>query len=312
MIHVVAAVIRGADGRVLIAKRPDHAHQGGLWEFPGGKREVDESREQGLKRELLEELDIRVTEYRPLIQIPHHYPDKSVLLDVWEVKSWNGQPHGKEGQEIQWVAADRLDEYDFPAANLPIIQACQLPAHYLITPTLAGSEAEFIHLLQSALDHGISLLQFRQKGLSRAQFESLAVQAVETSRNAGARILLNSTPALVEQLQADGLQLNANELMSLTERPLSDQYLVSASCHNAEEIQRACELDLDFAVLSPVQPTATHPDAQPLGWQQFESMVSEATLPVYALGGVGRADTEQAWRSGGQGISAIRALWAAG
>ena len=97
--------------------------------------------------------------------------------------------------------------------------------------------------------------------------------------------------------------------MSLSNRPLPDQYLVAASCHDHEEIQRAGELGLDFAVLSPVQKTATHPEAQPLGWEEFENIVSQATLPVYALGGVTRSDTERAWLSGAQGVSAIRALW---
>ena len=152
-------------------------------------------------------------------------------------------------------------------------------------------------------------MQYRQKGLSADQFESLARQVIEVCQNAGARILLNSDPELVEQLQADGLQLNASELMSLSSRPLPDQYLVAASCHDNEEIHRAGELGLDFAVLSPVQKTATHPEAQPLGWEEFENIVSQATLPVYALGGVTRSDTERAWLSGAQGVSAIRALW---
>jgi len=84
---------------------------------------------------------------------------------------------------------------------------------------------------------------------------------------------------------------------------------VAASCHNLEEIKCAGELGLDFALLSPVQKTATHPEAQPLGWEEFEKIVGQAVLPVYALGGVNRADTECAWQAGGQGISAIRALW---
>lgn len=309
MIHVVAAVIRDSSHNILIAKRPDHVHQGGLWEFPGGKLDTGESREQALVRELSEEIGIQVMRYRPLIQVPHHYPEKSVLLDVWEITEWQGQPHGKEGQPVQWVSKQQLDTYHFPEANLPIIRACQLPSHYLITPAVGEDEAEFIRQLQAALANGISLVQYRQKGLSADQFESLARQVVEVCRNAGARILLNSDPELVEQLQADGLQLNASELMSLSSRPLPDQYLVAASCHDYEEIQRAGELGLDFAVLSPVQKTATHPEAQPLGWEEFENIVSQATLPVYALGGVTRSDTERAWLSGAQGVSAIRALW---
>lgn len=311
MIHVVVAVIRDTGGRILIAKRPAHVHQGGLWEFPGGKQEIGESREQGLERELWEELNIQVTQYRPLIQIPYHYSDKSVLLDVWEVAAWDGQICGNEGQDIRWVEIEQLNGYDFPAANLPIIKACQLPSLYLVTPALVGSEVEFIQQLQVSLNRGISLVQFRQKGLPSLQFESLAAQVIKTCRSVGAKVLLNSEPGLVKKLQADGLQLSANKLMALVARPLPDQYLIAASCHSIEEIQRAGELALDFAVLSPVRLTLTHPNVQPLGWQQFEVIAAKALLPVYALGGVSREDVEYAWRKGGQGISAIRALWEA-
>jgi len=90
-IHVAAAVIRSTDGLVLIAKRPLDKHQGGLWEFPGGKVEKGEAVEVALARELLEELGIGVTAARPLIQVRHDYPDKHVLLDVWEVTAFSGE-----------------------------------------------------------------------------------------------------------------------------------------------------------------------------------------------------------------------------
>mgnify|MGYP002714153243 CR=1 FL=1 len=120
-VHVAAAVIRGADGRVLIAKRPQDKHQGGLWEFPGGKVEEGEAVERALARELEEELGIRVEAARPLIQVHHDYPDKQVLLDVWEVSSFTGEPHGAEGQPLAWVSERQLLEYEFPAANKPIV-----------------------------------------------------------------------------------------------------------------------------------------------------------------------------------------------
>ena len=122
-IHVAAAVIRGNDGRILIAKRPEHVHQGGLWEFPGGKVEPGESVRAALERELSEELQIRVTQARPLLQVNHDYPDKQVLLDVWEVGAFKGQPHGAEGQSLAWVALRQLVDYPFPAANQPIVAA---------------------------------------------------------------------------------------------------------------------------------------------------------------------------------------------
>ena len=103
-VHVAAAVIRGTDGSILIARRADTQHQGGLWEFPGGKVEAGESVEAALARELKEELGITVEVARPLIKVQHDYPDKQVLLDVWEVSAFSGEPHGVEGQPLAWLS----------------------------------------------------------------------------------------------------------------------------------------------------------------------------------------------------------------
>lgn len=120
---MAVAVISNSDGDILISKRPDHVHQGGLWEFPGGKLESGESLESALKRELLEELGIELNACQPLVEIQHDYPDKSVLLDVWSVSDFSGVPYGREQQPIRWVAPEALVEYEFPEANQPIIWA---------------------------------------------------------------------------------------------------------------------------------------------------------------------------------------------
>ena len=124
-IQVVAAVIfggqEGSPDHILISRRPDHLHQGGLWEFPGGKVEDHEVPYQGLLRELKEELDIVVTKAMPLMQITHDYPDKKVSLDIWTVTEFDGLPLGLEGQEVRWVRLKDLPSFKFPAANQPIL-----------------------------------------------------------------------------------------------------------------------------------------------------------------------------------------------
>lgn len=122
LVHVAVGVIVGGLG-ILIARRPESAHQGGLWEFPGGKVEVGEPVQEALARELDEELGITVTGPQPLIEIKHDYGDKQVLLDVWWVTAFSGEPRGKEGQPIAWVKPEKLSDYAFPAANQPIITA---------------------------------------------------------------------------------------------------------------------------------------------------------------------------------------------
>ena len=126
LVKVVAAVIQHPQKGVLIAKRPDHLHQGGLWEFPGGKLEVGESPLEALQRELHEELGISITSAQPFLKLHHDYSDKSVELDVWSVERFEGAAVGREGQQIRWVDPAELSEYDFPAANTPILQALSL------------------------------------------------------------------------------------------------------------------------------------------------------------------------------------------
>ena len=125
-IHVVAAVIVHPDRQsIFISRRADHLHQGGLWEFPGGKVEAGESAESALARELFEELDISVQTAQPYMQVEHDYPDKQVFLDIWQVDSFAGTARGKEGQECRWVGLQELLDsqlFEFPAANQPILQ----------------------------------------------------------------------------------------------------------------------------------------------------------------------------------------------
>jgi len=307
-VHVAAAVICIDQGQVLIAKRPLDKHQGGLWEFPGGKVEADEDVLAALKRELQEELGIDVEQARPLIRVRHQYPDKAVLLDVWRVDGFGGEPHGREGQPVEWCAIDALSDREFPEANLPIIAAAQLPECYLITPS-PGDTGEFMANLEIALQQGVRLVQLRAKGMAADEYKSLAKQMVERCHAFGARLLLNGEPEWVAEVGADGVQLSSGKLQSLNQRPLGKGLLVAASCHTAEELQQALKLDADFALLSPIKWTKSHPDTEPLGWDEMRQLVDEMPIPVYALGGVGRNDLVDAFAAGGQGIAAIRSLW---
>jgi 8-oxo-dGTP diphosphatase len=125
LLRVAVGVVTNGAGEVLVARRHDHLHQGGLWEFPGGKIGAGESAEAALARELHEELDILVDRAEPLLTVDHDYPDRSVRLEVWHVRAFRGIPHGREGQPLRWLRARELSPADFPAANLPIITAVQ-------------------------------------------------------------------------------------------------------------------------------------------------------------------------------------------
>jgi 8-oxo-dGTP diphosphatase len=308
--QVVAAVIINPAGQVLLARRPLDRHQGGLWEFPGGKLERGEEPRAALVRELHEELGIVARAVRPLIKVAHAYPEKSVLLDVWRVNAFNGEPHGREGQPIEWVFQRDLPYRDFPAANRPIVTAARLPSVYLITPE-PDDTARFFARLEALLAAGIDLVQLRAKTFDEAAYIRLARQAVSLCAGTGVRLLLNAPPALAEELGAAGVHLPSAALMALNERPLSPEQWVAASCHSRAELEHARRIGVDFVVVAPVAATGSHPEARPLGWHNLRRLAEPATLPVYALGGVALQDIPVAWEHGCQGIASISGLWAA-
>ena len=123
MVHVAVGVILDANQNVLITRRAPDAHQGDLWEFPGGKIEVGESPSDALQRELHEELGIAVGRTSALLHVRHDYGDKTVLLDVHVVWDFTGTARPLEGQPMAWVPVHDLGRYVFPAANEPIVGA---------------------------------------------------------------------------------------------------------------------------------------------------------------------------------------------
>ncbi|WP_276488525.1 Nudix family hydrolase [Ectopseudomonas mendocina] len=308
-VHVAAAVIRGVDGRILIARRPEDKHQGGLWEFPGGKVEEGEGVRAALDRELEEELGIRPQAARPLIQIRHDYPDKQVLLDVWEVSSFTGEPHGAEGQPLAWASERQLLEYQFPAANNPIVAAARLPDRYLITPD-GLQPGELLAGIRSALAQGGRLIQLRAPNMFDPQYRDLAVD-VQGLCAGKAQLMLKGPLEWLGDFPAAGWHLTSEQLRKYAAggRPFPRDRWLAASCHGAEELALAAQMGVDFVTLSPVQATATHPEARPLGWEAASAMLSHFNLPAYLLGGVAPSDIERAWQSGAQGVAGIRAFW---
>lgn len=121
-VHVAVGIIINSEQQILLAKRHGHLHQGGKWEFPGGKVETGETVTQALIRELKEEVALTATDSSAFMSISHDYPDKQVLLDIHLVTQFNGTAHGEEGQEIAWVDKTQLKDYEFPEANLPILE----------------------------------------------------------------------------------------------------------------------------------------------------------------------------------------------
>lgn len=323
IVHVAVAVLVNMNDEVCISLRHKDAHQGGLWEFPGGKVEDDETVEQALIRETREELNVDIKNCRRLIKIMHSYNDreqsKTVCLHVYKILSYQGEATGVEGQQVKWVPVSQLPGYQFPAANLAIIKAMQLPDKYLITGKFMNTD-DFIDKLKHALAKGIKLVQLRLKENSvkdTGEAVKLIKLSAELCSQADARLMLNLASVYrdsidLSQIAFSGFHADSKTLSSMSQDTatlIAGSKLFSASCHNLEELMLAVQLQADFVVLSPVQKTSSHPDMPAMGWIKFSELIENIPLPVYALGGVSDKELEMAWQHGAQGIAAISALW---
>lgn len=307
LVEVAAAVLQDSDGRFLLAQRPAGKIWAGYWEFPGGKIEAGETAAQALQRELHEELGINVQQAYPWITRVFDYPHATVRLNFFRVTRWAGELHPHEGQQFAWQRFPEITVAPLLPANAPVLRALSLPPLYAISNVAGLGEDAFVARLQVQLQSGLRLLQLREKNLSREQMRSLALRLLPIVRSASAKLLLNADIALAQEIGADGVQINSNQLATLTQRP--DVPWCGASCHSREELLRAELLGCDFALLSPVMPTASHPGAPHLGWKQFQALTTGLSIPVYALGGLTADDMGTAWRQGAHGLALLRQAW---
>lgn len=304
-IHVVAGVITDARGRYLLNRREGNRDLVGLWEFPGGKREPGEDSIQALQRELREELGIDAQVGEVIIQVPQYYPDKDLVLEVRRITRYSGRARGHEGQAITWVAADKLQRYSMPPADLPVVAALMQTDRYLITPALGDDPDAWLASLDAAVSAGVRRLQLRLPA-SDPRREAMLRRAV-TRLSGRCELLLNRDIALATELGV-GVHLGSEQLAGMAARPDGPAW-VAASCHDAVQLQAAQALGCDFVVLGPVRPTASHPGGAVLGWDGFAALRAGCALPIYALGGLDVADLASARTHGAQGIAAIAGLW---
>ena len=305
MLEVAVGVIKNQVGDVLISQRVSNAHQASLWEFPGGKLELGEAALQALKRELLEELNIKVVSAKLLIKVQHRYEDLSVCLFVYTIDTYLGEVRGMQKQVTKWVSISTLRDYSFPEANKKIIEVLNLPRFYPIVDESLGDDGTLLKQLDKLTNQGYKMIQLRAKSKNEKQLKSLALQAIEKCKKKGVRLFLNSRVDIAKTLKADGVHLSGRELDKL-EHPLGNEILLAASCHTQFELKKASDLGALFTVLSPVCYSRSHIDIEPLGWESFSEMARQTTLPVFALGGVGPENLEQAIASGAFGVSGIR------
>jgi 8-oxo-dGTP diphosphatase len=307
IVVVAAAVILRPDGRVLLAQRPAGKAYAGYWEFPGGKLEPGETPRHALDRELAEELGLTVRRAAPWLTQRFVYPHAHVELHFFRVYDWSGKPHGHDGQAFAWQTPGRFTVAPLLPANTRVLRALVLPAVCGITMAADLGETAFLERARISLERGLKLVQLREKAWPETRQQALCEALLELALPHGASVLLNGSEDNARRWGCAGVHWTAAALAAANARPAD--LMCAASCHTREEIAKAGALGLDFALLGPLRPTPTHPDARPLGWDGFEARAIDASLPVLALGGLLRTDLDAAIAHGAHGVALRRAAW---
>jgi 8-oxo-dGTP diphosphatase len=306
-VEVAAAVLLRPDGSYLLAQRPAGKVYAGYWEFPGGKVEPGEPLLQALTRELHEELGIDVVRAYPWIVLTYLYPHARVRLHFHRVLEWRGEPHPREAQRLAWNAPGAPTVAPVLPANGPVLKGLSLPTVMGITHAEQLGVPEQLAALDAALAHGLKLVMVREKQMASAQLLPFAQAVVARCRRAGALAVVNGDIALARSSAADGVHLPAAQLLAANSRPAVEW--CGASCHDVGELEHAARLELDYVLLGPVLPTLSHPGAPTLGWEHFTRLIERYSLPVLAVGGMGPAQLQTAWRAGAHGVAMLRAAW---
>ena len=303
LVDVAVGVLRAPDGRVLLTERKAGKDAAGFWELPGGQVEPGESPAQAAARELLEEVGVRADDLAPWRVYEHDFPTKRLRLHWFHVRRWSGEPKGREGQRLAWV------DPAWPTVG-PLLPSNELAMATLALPALVGvarvnhapgAPDELLARIPSLAVDGLRLLIVRALDLAPGQRVQLTRRLGQLRRGTGLRILLSGTALEARQAGACGMHSSAAALAGLIERPPTRLWAVSA--HNAWDLERASALGADFALVSPVQPTAAHPGDQALGWDGLKKLVASTGMPVYAQGGLGTGDIEAARAVGALGVA---------
>ncbi|MGQ0744853.1 MAG: Nudix family hydrolase [Acidimicrobiales bacterium] len=303
MVDVAIGVLRAPDGRVLLAERKAGKDAAGFWELPGGQVEPGESAAQAAARELLEEVGVRTIELSPWRVYEHDFPSKRVRLHWFHVRRWSGEPTGREGQRLAWT------DPAHPTVG-PLLPSNQLALSTLALPDLVavarlnsapGAADALLGRIPSLAAGGLRLLIVQAPQLAPAQRVQLTRRLREPRRGTEMRLILSGTALEARQAGACGLHSSSAALAGLRERPPTRLWAVSA--HSARDLDRAAALGADVALVSPVLPSASHPNDQPLGWNGLRSLASGSSVPVYAQGGLRPGDVTYARGAGALGVA---------
>lgn len=307
VVSVAVGVLIRPDGRFLLASRPAGKPYANYWEFPGGKLEPGESVSEALARELHEELGVDIGPAVPWVVREFDYPHAHVRLHFCRVREWSGDVHAREGQSFRFCAIDDLPDGPLLPATVPVLRWLALPPIYAISNAQELGSAEFLRRLDRQLGRGLRLVQFREPGLEPAAGEPLMREVTRRVHAVGGRLLVSSRHPSAWARMVDGIHLTSRDLAATQQRP--EASWVGASIHGLAELEHAAAVGVDFVVLGPIAPTASHLASAGIGWEALARTIDATAVPVYALGGLTPGDLPYATAAGAHGIAMQRAAW---
>jgi len=301
VIDVAASIVRGPDGRVLLAERTARQMAAGFWELPGGKIDPGETAPVAAARELLEEVGLVAEKLRPWMRYDHAFPTRRIRLNFFLAERWHGTPRGREGQRLAWADPGAPHVAPVLASNHRVLRALALPSLYVVSnATEAGGPSAFLARLPAMLEAGVRLIAVCEPALAPDQRIALARRIVGVAEPYGARCLVAGSCLEVQRAGAAGMHATARDLRRLSARPPVDLWV--ASCHDEADLRRAAALGADAAILSPVLPCRANSGRPHIGWQGLKGLAAAAPMPVYARGGLTAAHLPTARDCGAAGI----------
>lgn len=297
-VHIAIALIRQKD-HILIGWRNEKLHQGGCYEFPGGKVEAQETVIEAVKREVLEEVGVRVQVTRLFAQKQFDYGDKVVFLEFFVCQVLK-EDLTQITQPWRWVAIQDLEKYEFPAANQSIVQ------QLIWSKTIAITTSD-LDLTAQLPQHALCYLRKSYANLDQIKKDIALLVQHKIGIILNQHYFLQLDTALQDQIFA--IHLNTQQLYQSHLRAQYPHQALIAACHTEQDILQANLQQCDAIFLSPVQHTLSHPEQQEvLGWERFAQFAKSAEMPVYALGGLQQHDLATALQHGAYGIAGIRSF----
>lgn len=304
-VNVAIAIIK-KNGKYLVGWRDKQKHQGGCYEFIGGKVEENETPIQALKRECFEEINITITQQTYLKKKIHHYDKVSVVLHIYQVTQFSGKPLPKEGQTLHWVDELELIKLQMPKANDDIKRLALLNPYYFIS-TQFKPEKWLSSYIEKLPQH--ALFYVRDYDLSETAYFEVVSELIKVRQDL--KIIIHYQHLDIYKAKYQhlnnivGLHLSSKDTNGDAWQSIDKKWLCIAACHDDLSIKKIQKTRIDAITLSPVKQTQSHPDITPMGVDKFSELVTPINLPVYALGGMQIQDLPEINDKGGFGVAGI-------